>query len=178
MCFSSAVIALLSICFVISVTNCSKRNIDQQSNSDPRLKADTSRIHSLPPQDSLELIKNAFGQGILTHLQQYIDSTLTDFNILSDSIIYQTDSAVAYLTTISCTGNQSIKVGVLVNIPEKKKSTDIWVVWFRVCTCVLDPVCPCGCNPVCDHGYWVCPCAACYGNCKAVVSEPLPIIIW
>jgi hypothetical protein len=162
-------------CIMVLITNCSKKNNDQQSISKSKLKSDTIRIHKLPPQDSLNLIKKDFGQGILTNLQIY-DSTITDFNILSDTIVYNTESTVAYLTTINCKGFNTKKVGITVNLPEKEKSTAIWVINFQICTCDASK-CPCGCVPTWSGSNFVCPCYACYGGC-ITNCVTVPIIIW
>jgi hypothetical protein len=172
---SSGVIALLSICIVISITNCSKKNNDQLSNSS-KLKMDTIKIKNLPPQDSLNLIKNDFGQGILTLLQQNFDATITDFNILSDTIVCNNDSIVAYTTTISCKGIPSKQVGIKVNLPDKKKSTAIWVIDVQICIC-LQSSCQCNCCQLLWSGqYHTCLCTQ-YGDCQ-VRCTTVPIILW
>ncbi|MGP8080090.1 MAG: hypothetical protein ACLPVI_06225 [Dehalococcoidales bacterium] len=159
---------------MVLITNCSKKNNDQLSNSKPKLKTDTVRIRNLPPQDSLNLIKIAFGQGILSILKQNIDSTITDFNILSDTIVNTTDTAVYYLTTINFKGVKSKNIGITAQLSERKKSTEYIVI--PITTYMCGAGCSCCIGPYNGGGYWVCPCPSCYGSCPVLVFHTFIIL--
>jgi len=143
-------ILVLSICGILIITNCSKRNSENESRS-PKLKSDTITI-SLPSQDSLALIKRYFGSGILQHMKTQYNPSITDFTILNDSICFDNDTCTLYKLNIQCYGFTSKQIGLQVRHSIKKggnQSVYMYEIGYYSCT-------KCNCTASCQLIHYGC----------------------
>lgn len=164
-----ALISLLSCMLIIS--NCSKKSEDKSSKRIAKLKSDTTMMDSpwtisLPPADSLKLINEYFGAYTLDFIQLKVDSSITSFKILNDSIKYHDDTCTLYKLRIRSSDHvdRDIAIRLIHSRVDKNNMNLIHTIVFGAC---LQSNCTGNCL-LWTNGPWpYCFCTM-YGDCRYI----------
>jgi len=127
---------------------------------------DSSLLISLPPADSLKLINQYFGSYTLDLLQLKVDSSITSFKILGDSIKYHDDTCTLYKMRICSSDkiNRDIAIRLIHSTIDENNKNLIKTIVMTGC---LKMNCTGTCQLL-NRGPWpYCLCSM-WGDCKVV----------